>query len=43
MTNAQKGILLPPPPLAMYLSFDLAVDGDIRAALARLAGQADGE
>lgn len=42
MTTTQPGILLPPPRLAVYLSFDLAPDGDARAALGRLAGQVDG-
>lgn len=41
--STQKGILQPPPPLAVYLSFDLAVQGDARAALARLGAMVDGE
>lgn len=42
MTTTQPGILLLPPRLAVYLSFDLAPGGDARAALGRLAGQVDG-
>ncbi len=41
--STQKGILQPPSPLAVYLSFDLAVQGDARAALARLGAMVDGE
>lgn len=43
MTHAQRGILLPAPRLAVYLDFDLAADGDARAALTRLRELADGE
>lgn len=43
MVNAQKGILLPPPRLAVYLSFDLAAGTDVRAASARLRDMVDGE
>ena len=43
MTTMQPGILAPLPPLAVYLSFDLAPGGDARAALARLAERVDGE
>jgi putative iron-dependent peroxidase len=43
MTHTQKGILLPAPRLAVYLDFDLAAAGEMRAALARLRGLADGE
>ncbi|WP_372716411.1 Dyp-type peroxidase [Immundisolibacter sp.] len=43
MTSAQAGILLPPPPLAVYLSFDLAVGSDVGGALARLCTVVDGE
>lgn len=43
MESAQRGILLPPPRLALYLNFDLAAGADVRAALARLREQVDGE
>lgn len=43
MVSAQRGILLPPPRLAVYLTFDLAVGADVRAALTRLRDQVDGE
>lgn len=43
MVSAQRGILLPPPRLAVYLTFDLAAGVDARAALARLRDQVDGE
>ncbi len=43
MESAQRGILLPPPGLAVYLNFDLAAGADVRAALASLRDQVDGE
>lgn len=42
MTSAQAGILLPPTPLVVYLSFDLAVGSDVGGALARLCTVVDG-
>lgn len=43
MESVQRGILLPPPRLAVYLNFDLAAGADVRAALTRLRDQVDGE
>ncbi len=43
MVPAQRGILLPAPRLAVYLTFDLAAGVDARATLARLGDQVDGE
>ncbi|MFZ5492119.1 MAG: Dyp-type peroxidase [Pseudomonadota bacterium] len=43
MQPMQNGILLPPPRLAVYLSFDLVAAGEIPAALLRLRELADGE
>ena len=41
MTSIQPGILAPVPPLARYLTFQLAPGGDAGRALAHLAAQAD--
>jgi len=43
MVPAQRGILLPAPRLAVYLTFDLAARVDARDTLARLGDQVDGE
>jgi putative iron-dependent peroxidase len=41
MRSFQPGILAPVPPVARYLTFELAPGGDARSALARLAATVD--
>ncbi len=43
MSTPQAGILLPLPPLARYLAFDLEPGTDVAAGLAALQGIVDGE